>query len=140
MYVGTCCPWWYCQQIVDPDVQVQCILQNLPLWPGYGCQQALNTVLENHKKKLSEQIKSKLKLMLHKISIYEKILPFMNCAELKTWYDVKCTSEKNPSLVVRLLLEAREFQACLTWLELHNVSERALHLFDTKFFLLFPGI
>jgi len=27
---------------------------------------------------------------------------------MRTWYDVSCTSEKNPSLILELLMEAKE--------------------------------
>jgi hypothetical protein len=37
-----------------------------------------------------------------------QILPFAASAGMKTWYEVSCTSEKNPSLILELLMEAKE--------------------------------
>jgi hypothetical protein len=37
-----------------------------------------------------------------------QILPVADSAGLKTWYDVSSTSEKDPSLILELLMEAKE--------------------------------
>jgi hypothetical protein len=75
---GSARPWWYCQHIGDLSVQAQCLLQHLPQWPGYGCQDALKAVLEQHHITLSSDLKSQLQEMLHRISIYEKVIRFLN--------------------------------------------------------------
>jgi hypothetical protein len=37
-----------------------------------------------------------------------QILPFADSAGMKTWYDVSSVSETNPSLILELLMEAKE--------------------------------
>ncbi|XP_021918501.1 uncharacterized protein LOC110829239 isoform X4 [Zootermopsis nevadensis] len=134
---GRFSPWWYCQHIGDLSVQAQCLLLHLPRWPGRGCRDALKVVLGHHHQKLSTELKLQLQEMLHKITIYEKIVPFAESAGMNTWFDVSCTSEKNPGLILELLMEAKEFQICLEWAKLQNIATRAQHLVDFKFLLLF---
>ncbi|XP_069671907.1 uncharacterized protein Sptz isoform X2 [Periplaneta americana] len=133
---GNTSPWWFCQHIEDVCVQAQCLLKHLPHWPGHGCQDALKCVLGNHQQKLADESKSQLLEMLHKISIYEKILPFTDSASVKTWYDVKCASENNPGLIMDLLMEAKEFQICIEWAKQHKIATQAHHLIDSRFVLL----
>lgn len=35
-------------------------------------------------------------------------MPFAESAGMNTWFDVSCTSEKNPGLILELLMEAKE--------------------------------
>jgi hypothetical protein len=37
-----------------------------------------------------------------------QILPLADAAGMKTWYDVSSMSEKNPNLILELLMEAKE--------------------------------
>jgi hypothetical protein len=83
MLPGRFSPWWYCQHIGDLCVQAQCLLLHLPQWPGHGCQDALKAVLGHHHQKLSTELKSQLQEMLHKITIYEKVIHFSSTILLK---------------------------------------------------------
>jgi hypothetical protein len=78
MFLGSTSPWWYCQHIGDLSLQAQCLLQHLCQWPGHGCQDALKAVLEYHHQKLPTELKSHLQEMLHKISIYEKVIQYVS--------------------------------------------------------------
>jgi hypothetical protein len=71
---GSTSPWWYCQHIADVSVQAKCLLRHLYHWPGYGCQDALKAVLGHHHQKVSAELETQLQEMLHKISVYEKVM------------------------------------------------------------------
>jgi hypothetical protein len=76
MLSGSLSPWRYCQHIGHMSIQAQCLLAHLPQWPGHGCQDALKAMLGQHHQKLSPELKSQLQEMLHKITIYEKVMLF----------------------------------------------------------------
>jgi hypothetical protein len=65
------------------SVQAQCLLLNLPQWPGHGCQETLKAVLGHHGQKLCTGLKSQMQEMLHKITIYEKVVHFPSTILIK---------------------------------------------------------
>ncbi|XP_066995944.2 uncharacterized protein Sptz [Anabrus simplex] len=129
-------PWWFFHHIGDISRQAECALNNLPLWPGSACTEALRAMLEDNCRNLSKITRLQLELNLHKIQIYNQILLCCSSPDMKSWYDVRCLSESDPGLILQQLINAKQFQLCLRWADLHGIHNRSQELIDHKFLLL----
>lgn len=107
----------YLYQIKDIYILVQTILNNISKWQAPICEYILIHALHHvDNTKLPLHCKLQMKEILHRITIFRKMLPF--CANKCTWYDVAyCTDKINPFDVIQSLITADKFELCLEWLE-----------------------
>lgn len=82
-------------------------------------------LLHRNVSQLDESNKAKLHKWLQDIQIYDTVTNRMSCAN---WIEAKEMSSKSSELILKCLMNAGEFDLCLTWLKMHPLAE-----YPTKF-------
>ncbi|XP_059471700.1 zinc finger FYVE domain-containing protein 26 isoform X2 [Neocloeon triangulifer] len=119
------------------ELRVQCILRSIQFWSGEDSIEALKTILGDPE--ISRETRSKALMALKKVSIYQQVHKILcyyqpNKTSLSDgWYQVLNLSDNDPGEVLRALIEAKQFQLCIQWADLHGVPNRANHLIDCNF-------
>ncbi|XP_066585394.1 uncharacterized protein Sptz isoform X2 [Prorops nasuta] len=110
------------------------ILYNINNWPVDISENILQHVLHHeNSNQLPAHCKLRMCEILHKITIFRKILPYYTNKVDTTWYDViYCTDSSEPLKVIKTLINADQYKLCLEWLECQTFSleMQSLHTQD----------
>lgn len=113
----------YLYQIKDIHILVQTILHNVNKWPMDICEHALYHALQHeHSYKLPAYCKRRINGILLRITIFHKMIPYLNRSN-STWYDIMyCTEKINSFEIIKSLIYTDQFELCLEWLECQAFS------------------
>ncbi|XP_050444515.1 uncharacterized protein LOC126848048 isoform X2 [Cataglyphis hispanica] len=113
----------YLYQIKDIHILVQTILHNVHKWPMDICEHALYHALQHeHSFKLPAYCKRRVNGILRRITIFHKMIPYLNRFN-STWYDIMyCTEKINSFEIIKSLIYTDQFELCLEWLECQAFS------------------
>ncbi|XP_063539448.1 zinc finger FYVE domain-containing protein 26 homolog [Cydia strobilella] len=118
--------WKYCQYLKCSELKVNLILNNLNSWPAEGALEVLDYLrFLLDREILDEDLHEKCSNWMVKIPLYNQIASIMGSSH---WYDVYERSMNNPENVIEVLMDSQQFQLCLDWAEVHEVSEHMKHL------------
>ncbi|OAD56884.1 Zinc finger FYVE domain-containing protein 26 like protein [Eufriesea mexicana] len=114
----------YLYQIKDVYILNQTVLYNVNRWHINICENALlYTVHHMDNYKLPIHCKLQLNEILHRVQIFQKILPYCITKSNETWYNIAYCTDKVDSLqVIKALINADKFELCLEWMECQAFS------------------
>ncbi|KAK2580224.1 hypothetical protein KPH14_012481 [Odynerus spinipes] len=117
----------YLYQIKDIHILAQTILNNVSKWQANVCEYILIHALHHRdSSKLPLHCKLQMKEILHRVTIFRKMLPYCANKYNNTWYDVAyCIDRINPFDIIQFLISADKFELCLEWLECQSFALEA---------------
>lgn len=126
----------YIYRIRDEQILAQLILTRANDFPVKVCQEALVHALSHvEKEKLPVHCKSRMNEILCRVTVFHKMLPYcekIGDGDEKSWHDMVHRTEKtNPVRIVRSLIDAKQYELCLEWLEYQAVSSE-IHCLITQ--------
>ncbi|XP_072751238.1 uncharacterized protein Sptz isoform X2 [Anoplolepis gracilipes] len=127
----------YLYQIKDIHILVQITLHNVNKWPMNVCEYALHHALQHeHSYKLPAYCKRRINGILHRITIFHRMIPYCESRSNSTWYDIMyCTKKINSFEIIKSLIYADQFELCLEWLECQAFSFKIQSLMIQDFFI-----
>ncbi|KAF7991123.1 hypothetical protein HCN44_002685 [Aphidius gifuensis] len=134
----------YLYQIHDEYILTQLIFKKIKEWPVRICEDALRHVL-SHKNKLNipNHCLNEMSELLCRVMVFDKILPYCKIdnhddnnddnndviMNNKNWYNIVYKTEKtDPMRIVKSLIDAKQYELCLEWLEYQTITIEALSL------------
>ncbi|XP_052756683.1 zinc finger FYVE domain-containing protein 26 homolog isoform X2 [Galleria mellonella] len=118
--------WKYCQFLKCPELKVDLILNNLNIWCAEGALELLDYLrFLSNQESLEEELYKKCTDWIVKIPLYDQIASIMGESH---WYNIYEKSLNNPENIIELLLESQQFQLCLEWADVQEISENMKNL------------
>ncbi|KAM3962427.1 zinc finger FYVE-type containing 26 spastizin [Aphomia sociella] len=118
--------WKYCQYLKCPELKVDLILNNLNNWCAEGAMEVLDYLrFLLNQESLEEGLYEKCTDWIVKIPLYDQIASIMG---ENHWYNIYEKSVDNPENIIEVLLESQQFQLCLEWADVQEVSENMRNL------------
>ncbi|XP_077301131.1 zinc finger FYVE-type containing 26 spastizin [Arctopsyche grandis] len=120
--------WTYYLMISNEELRTSYIFECLKFWNYEGVMQVLQFYY-NQFSGLVDAQRAECKKWINSIPLYEKISKYLGDT---TWYQVYKTSVDDPELVLQVLMDVTEYELCLQWTHLHEVSENVKNLVITS--------
>ncbi|XP_059053416.1 zinc finger FYVE domain-containing protein 26 homolog [Achroia grisella] len=118
--------WKYCQYLKCPELKIDLILNNLNNWCAEGAIEVLDYLrFLSHQETLEEGLYKKCTDWIVKIPLYDQIASIMGESH---WYNIYEKSINNPESIIEVLLVSQQFQLCLDWADVQEVSENMKNL------------
>lgn len=110
------------EQIHDVNVKSKHLLENvLSIESSAMVKRIIQSILlHKNVPKLEESLKVKLHEWLHNIRIYDAVTDRMSYAN---WVETRELSTRSPESILKCLMDAGEFDLCLSWLQMHPLAE-----------------
>ncbi|XP_045143555.1 zinc finger FYVE domain-containing protein 26 [Echinops telfairi] len=105
--------WQYLFAVKDASLRSQLTLQCVDKWPLESCLEILAYCLSDSA--VQEELKSELQRKLAELRVYQKILALQAAPTWCDWQALRSCCIEDPSTVVNMILEAKEYGLCEEW-------------------------
>ncbi|XP_043930003.1 zinc finger FYVE domain-containing protein 26 [Protopterus annectens] len=116
--------WQYLFRMQNAVLRGDLVLRCLDRWPLDECLEVLFYCISDPG--TGEDLLSQLQFKKTELQIYEKILSLTSQPPWATWQELKEDSSSDPEKVMNVILSAKEYDLCESWVNLHPVSKELL--------------
>ncbi|XP_076013424.1 zinc finger FYVE domain-containing protein 26 isoform X2 [Genypterus blacodes] len=109
-------------RVQDANLRARVALQALEHWPLSPCLELLEFCLNDPS--TEQSLRTDLEFKKKELLIYHLILNLHPPLPWVTWQELRVESNTNSESIFSMMLEAREFDLCVQWVELHPVSDK----------------
>ncbi|KAM8833445.1 zinc finger FYVE domain-containing protein 26 isoform 1-T1 [Synchiropus picturatus] len=120
-------------RVQDPNLRARVALQSLENWPLPACLELLEFCLIDTN--TDAAVKSDLELRKKELDIYRLMLNLHPPLPWTTWQELRAKSKTNTESILSMMLEAKEFELCMQWVELYPVSDQSRLQLQTEHLL-----
>ncbi|KAM9355627.1 LOW QUALITY PROTEIN: zinc finger FYVE domain-containing protein 26 [Pholidichthys leucotaenia] len=120
-------------RVQDPNLRAHVALQDLERWPLSSCLELLEFCLNDPS--TEESLKIALEAKKKELDVYHRMLNLQCRLPWATWQELKNESKTNSESMLSMVLEAKEFDLCVQWVELHPVSDQLRMQLQTEHLL-----
>ncbi|XP_006884816.1 PREDICTED: zinc finger FYVE domain-containing protein 26 [Elephantulus edwardii] len=105
--------WQYLFAVKDVSLRSQLTLQFVDRWPLESCLEILAYCISDPT--VEEELKSELQRRLAELQVYQKILALQANPVWCDWQTLRSSCVEDPSTVMNMILEAKEYGLCEEW-------------------------
>ncbi|XP_001378438.2 zinc finger FYVE domain-containing protein 26 isoform X1 [Monodelphis domestica] len=125
--------WQYLFSVKDATLRSQMALKFVERWPLEPCLELLSFCISEPS--VPERLISELNTRLKELQVYQKILDLQPTPMWSGWQTLKKCCTENPSVVMDLILEAKEYELCEEWGCLYPIPREHLISLNQKHLL-----
>uniref|UniRef100_A0ABM5FA00 Zinc finger FYVE domain-containing protein 26 n=1 Tax=Pogona vitticeps TaxID=103695 RepID=A0ABM5FA00_9SAUR len=116
--------WQYLFPVRDAMLRSRLALRCLDRWPLEACLEILAYCASDPE--VSEELRTDLQCKTRELQVYHKILNLQDVTVWQDWQDLKRACTEEPQAIIKMILEAKEYELCEEWGNLYPVSRANL--------------